>query len=515
MDLLEKDIPVETPNTIPENRAPKWFWPVVYAAVIGLGIALRARAYAANKALWLDEAYLALNILKRDYHELLNPLEYLQKAPYLFLATTRLATESIDASEYALRLVPFAASVLTLPLFYGILRRLATPPVRVFALVLFAVASPLVFYAAETKPYSLDLLIALLIVLLLLPEQFSFGRATVIAVTGAIAVWASFTAVFVLAGAGGIAWIRQSWRKQSVSLALLSVALGVSAASFLFYYRIALHQSVADQTVRSWWTETFMPLPPSHPSDLLWFARTGVDVFRHPIGLTLPGLGIFLFILGWIALWKRDRWTLALMFAPMVMALGASGLKLYPFHERFLLFASFPLFWLMAEGVAHLRAHMVRPLVPAIAATLLAVHPVLYAARDFAKPQPRQGVRGAYEHLLRRYKQGDALYVHHWASPPLQYLYLRDGNPMPEFTEGVSARREWRYYLTEIDRLRGKPRAWFLFINEPKELIGQEEQFFLAYLDGFAYREESLLTNQSNLYLYDLSGRRLPPDVDD
>jgi hypothetical protein len=49
------------------------------------GAAWRIAAYAQHRSLWYDEAALALNIAGRGFVELVEPLDYLQTAPPLFL----------------------------------------------------------------------------------------------------------------------------------------------------------------------------------------------------------------------------------------------------------------------------------------------------------------------------------------------------------------------------------------------------------------------------------------------
>jgi hypothetical protein len=84
---------------------------------VALGALLRLVQYLRNRSLWLDESSLALNILHRSYSGLLEPLDYHQGAPVGFLMLEKLAVRSLGAGEYALRLAPLVAGLVSLFLF--------------------------------------------------------------------------------------------------------------------------------------------------------------------------------------------------------------------------------------------------------------------------------------------------------------------------------------------------------------------------------------------------------------
>ena len=52
---------------------------------VGLGLPLRVSAYLLDFPLWWDEAFVGVNLLRRDYLGLLRPLDYGQVGPFLFL----------------------------------------------------------------------------------------------------------------------------------------------------------------------------------------------------------------------------------------------------------------------------------------------------------------------------------------------------------------------------------------------------------------------------------------------
>ena len=77
------------PTRASESDAPVKAWrtensdgdrhPRAGLALLGLAVALRYVEYLHNKAIWLDEAHLALNILKRDYAGLTERLDAVEQ----------------------------------------------------------------------------------------------------------------------------------------------------------------------------------------------------------------------------------------------------------------------------------------------------------------------------------------------------------------------------------------------------------------------------------------------------
>src|SRR5205814_7982131 len=106
----------------------------VTAGLLALGVLFRLRAYLHGRALWLDEVYLALNLVPRSYAELLQPLDHDQGAPLGFLLAAKFLIRCFGESEFVLRLLPFACGLLSLFLFQRIARQLLRPAAACFAL---------------------------------------------------------------------------------------------------------------------------------------------------------------------------------------------------------------------------------------------------------------------------------------------------------------------------------------------------------------------------------------------
>ena len=177
--------------------------------------------YLLRFPLWGDEAMLAMNFLDRDYAGLMRPLDFHQVAPLLFLWIELTAVKLLGFHEWSLRLFPLLCSIASLFLFHRLARLLLRGTALVLAVGIFAVTYSGLRYAAEVKPYGVDLMVSTLLLLLAVrwwrqPDDTRWLWA--LAAVVPLALGLSYPAVFV---AGG------------VSLAVAAVLLGSAIAARL------------------------------------------------------------------------------------------------------------------------------------------------------------------------------------------------------------------------------------------------------------------------------------------
>jgi len=216
-----------------------------------LGLLWRTVRYALGFPIWGDEAMLISSLSVRDFGGMIRPLEYSQIAPVGFMWAELATTKVLGLSEWALRLLPWLAGMLSVPLFWrfcllknGKAGQTLNPVETLLAVAVFAASWFPVRHASEAKPYSTDLLISLVLtsaawVVYNRPERLAGWAALTIA--GAIAVWASYPAIFVLAGAGALLTllvVRSLSRMNLVGWLVYGLCVGSSfAAMFLLIAR--------------------------------------------------------------------------------------------------------------------------------------------------------------------------------------------------------------------------------------------------------------------------------------
>ncbi len=254
---------------------------VLALVLVFVALALRIWQYAAGTSMWIDELWIASNVLPRSIPDLLSrPLDFGQVAPPGFLLLTKWSTLALGSSEYALRLLPFLAGLASVVLFWRLACRAldgAGPPI---ALAVFAWNIALLRYTSEVKQYEVDAAAALALTLLALrlrDRPPTLARAVAAGAAGLVVVWVSHASALVLAGLGGalaICWLRDQSPEQHLPYAVVVSMWAIAAAASVLASIRHLSPSTA-AFMKIFWREGFVPWPPAHLSDALFGVGVG------------------------------------------------------------------------------------------------------------------------------------------------------------------------------------------------------------------------------------------------
>ena len=183
-----------------------WAWPSLGAAtliVVVAGLFWRTVRYALAFPLWGDEAYVAVNLLTRDFAGLARPLSIFQIAPPGFLWAEWLAVHTLgQRANGPCGSFPYLAGVVSLLLFWRFCREVATRRTVLLAVGMLAASFYPVRHSTEVKPYAIDLLVSLVLLRQAGRSCETFGltgRGWLCAVT-IVGVWCSYAAVFPAVG---------------------------------------------------------------------------------------------------------------------------------------------------------------------------------------------------------------------------------------------------------------------------------------------------------------------------
>jgi len=481
-------------------------------SLVLVGFILRLRQYLANRSLWLDEAMLTNNILGRNFIGLFAQLDNNQGAPIGFLLTQKLLTLILGASEYALRLFPFIAGVTALALMFLLVRRIAKPITGMIALALFAVAPSLVYYASEVKQYSSDVAIALGLTLLYLhlcgdgeKKEITSKDATLLASAGALAMWFSHPGVFVSAALGLALIIPALRARDRKQILLLASVGGAWILNLVALYLVNLRQLSTHQFFLDFWADGFLP---HDASAFAWLAESLKVHFSALLALqTNYAVTAILFLIGLIALTRRNPRFGYFLLLILFFTLLASFLTLYPFAARMILFLAPIWILFLAEGMEAIAGLFTRPrLLSFVVQGLLIVYlfygPVAASTEGFISPTYREHIRPTMEYLRDYRKPGDLVYVYYWAGHAVRYYAPKYGMDMSQFIIGADHHDDPAKYQKDLKALRGNERVWFLFSHVYENGDFNERDYILGILDSFGEKLREFREPGTSVYLY-------------
>ncbi len=430
---------------------------VCMATLLLAGIAWRVGRWAMGFPLWGDEAFVAVNLLVRDYSGMLGALEHWQVVPPGFLWLALSAVKLLGTHEWALRLVPMLAGVGALVVLWRFSRAALPGRAAVLAVGLLGATYYAVRHGAEVKAYTTDLLVSVSVLALawtLLKRSASAARWTALLLVCAAGVWLSFPAVFVCAGAAMALGLVGIKRRDACLIGGAVLVAAVAGGWFWVVYRVSVVPQAASAAAlfeMSMWELGFPPV--DKPWLLPWWALKvhAGRMLAYPIGSKNFGsaLTLILVLVGTARLWRtRRRALLAVLLGPILPAMVAAGLHKYPYggSMRHMLYLA-PTFCMLAGvGAAQLLrvlprgVHARRGLV--IVTALLAGIALAGLAVDGVRPYKRIDDlqnRRTIAALARRAQPGERWIVYNSLSEvPWSRDLMIDG--------GTGAR--FRYYVT-------------------------------------------------------------------
>ena len=495
-----------------ENRAALLFRRIEYGlwylapALVLAGAALRVVVWWQNRSLFYDEANLALNFCEKDYAALFRPLDRGQYAPPLFSLVQKLFTAMFGHTERALRLFPVLCSLLSLGLFYRMARRyIPSPWVLLPTLWVFCFSEILLRYATESKQYGCDLAVALGLIALALRWPARPFRPLWPAVAGAVALWCSMPAVFVLPGIG-LYWAYPAWQQKDwPRLRAVALAAGLWLLSFALYYALLLRPSLAADNLVASHSPWFLPALPLHAAqwvqwrDLLLsfpYYTAGYTVLALALGAAGILTGMYRAAAG------RDGlgWLLVL---PLLACLLASVLQQYSLIPRLLVWA-FPLAMLL-QGLGWHWWWQAAPryLRPALLALWLAAVALQTAWQYFARPYTIEEVRPVLDELRADFRKTDLLYVDIEARAALSYYLGCYGQAARYRFAGQVWYAPWDARPDRETLQQAAPeanRCWLVYSHVISESTRENMQADLAVIGAFA--REIKRVGQPGAYAY-------------
>jgi len=514
--------------------------------IILFGLWLRLDQFLFNRSLWLDEAFIAVNFIDKSLLQILYPpLDYSHSliVPPGFLMVTKFAVTLLDNHDWVLRLFPFLCGVLSLLLFYQLAKIYISALAVPLALFFFASADSLIYYSSEFKQYSSDVTITIVLFLLLAnlqTQDLTAKRLLWLGIVGAITVWFSHPAAFILATIGSYLLIYYVIRKQWQIVIYLSVICTFWLSNFIVLYLLFVGNNLAVSPIGQWlmefWqiSQGFIPSPFATEGKK-WLYKSYLQMFVYPSSLGGARVASLLFIIGILALWQQRKGKLFLLILPFFIGVMAAYFQKYPFLGRMILFLTPAIYLILAEGIIQLKFVNYQKASGIIAQIFfVAVLFNYYPAKDrpFYAHRTAQEIKPVLEYVQIHQQNSDVIYLYHWAEPAFRYYAGSYGfnyndchliNPIPalSFVKEIDYFRS-KYHFQPVDvkdtrcilgvselfeqsqpdleKLRGHGRVWFVFSHASE----MEEKAFVNHLNAIGVPLDKFLQPGASTYLYQL-----------
>ncbi len=481
---------------------------VLWWGLIAAGAALRVRQYAALLSFGNDEAALARNIAERSFAGLTQPLDYRQGAPILFLFIQKAILTALGNKDFILELFPLVSGLIALYLFYRIAKK-HLGGAGLVGLAAFAISLWMIYYSANPKQYGNDVTVAVLLVYL---TERCLGEASrpkdfvLLGAAGALALWLSHPAAFVLPGIGLVVAVDQLRRGDRNRLAWAAGMGALWVAAFAALYLLSLRTLTGNSYLLGYWHGAFMPVPPW--SNLRWFADAYGSLMEMSLGRIDRAVSIgwlVLAALGSLSLLMRKRWLAAVLLLPFLLALLASAVHKYPFQQRLVLFLVPFVYLLFAEGLRLAYAWIVRWNRPAAWAACLVLLVMLLrpmavsTKRNLFNPPHPYDMRAVVEYLVKNVQAGDSIFV---SGGGETYAYYAGSYGLrPASTRVNNNHRIARYfeYMRTMAGYAGKDRVWIVFAHYE----GDSHQYerYVKYLNRVGEIRDSFQAGFARAYL--------------
>ncbi len=321
------------------------FTPLLALALIFLiGFGLRLRLLIHNPSLFCDETALALNVINRNFAGLFQGLDHMQVAPPLFLVTTKIlynlvnAGNDLYARDLIFRTFPFFCGVVSIPLFmYFVHLLFKNNNFTILSAFIFVLNPVLIDYSSEFKQYSCELMFALLLLIIFYHfEKLNFIKSIGAVFIICLAPWFSISSWFIIAA--GCLWLLYLHITEKPGpvgrgkILLLFLAVLVNFIFYIKYYLISTYMRNYSG-MNEFWNGTFQIYNP-----LLLFQKTGELFFARmmPVNIILGFIVVCLFIFYLLKEKdKRRKWFLTM---PVFLVLLFTLLHIYLFERRLVLF---------------------------------------------------------------------------------------------------------------------------------------------------------------------------------
>lgn len=327
-----------------------WFFAIIITV---FALFLRINYYCFNYSFCGDEANLVIPLILHSFKNILFSYENLgELAPPLFFFAEKIVTNMFGISEYSVRIIPLISSLFSCVMFLFFAdKMLDNNRAKLLSLSLFAISSPLVIMAGFYKPYSTEVVFALLI-LYFFGLKFSFKNKSIavcslVALIHVLCFLTSFQSVFIIFSCLAVHFIYTLIfeRDKNVICKILGVTF-VDLICLGLYYHFFLRKMRENSLLNYMWANDYSFFPLAHRdignlTDFLFGHGSYWNVAPKAlivVVLSMLFVGLVAFIVDLFVKKSAEAvYKFLLVVVPIASMMLAGILNIYPFANRLVL----------------------------------------------------------------------------------------------------------------------------------------------------------------------------------
>lgn len=510
--------------------------------VIALGIYLRINQYLLNRSLWLDECFFAFSIFDNDGLNNLHLQKYNQFSPLIFIFIEKFITTIFGHSEYALRLFPLICGILSIILFYKLLKKFYNGFALIIPLFLFSFSSQLIYFSSETKQYSSDVLTTIILILIGLKFQdknTSQKTKKLITALSVFCIFFSITSVFTLTATTIYFFIEYfiSNKKPNIKEIIIFTFSWVSSfTAYIIYWNDTIFPQ--NTSLHRFWQYGYI----SEKFSALQILK---DAFNY-IELQDFNFDLWIIIIGIVSLLIRKKSLGMYLILPIVFLTISSFLKFYPASQRLILFSIPIVFLILGECIdfitsSKIIAMKIWGIILVLIFSLLQIDTYISSLRQ---NMTKENIKYCLGYINKNKHPEDIIFLQHFSQYAFKYYAkdygFNDDYPLisnwshPKISKDFYNYKRWytksnynKIFISkpskfttmdrrkidyELKMLKGQDRVWILFSHDA--LYYSER--FKSHLNRYGKQLDFISIPgrehaDSHLYLYDFSTKEKLP----
>lgn len=474
---------------------------IVVYCLIFYGILLRLRQFFFLRSFWLDEAAIAINIIRKSFLELAKPLDYYQVAPYGFLIIEKAFSSIFGNEDFVFRIFPLICGILLIFLFLSLLKNLHQQNFAIITgISLICLNFDLIYYTIELKPYIIDAFLTTLLIIIFLKLKNDFDKKILInSIFYSLIIWFSYPAILIIFGTYITFSVIFLLEKDFIKLRKLILSSFLPFLSFLIYYLLILKNSGQNEYIKNFWKDHFAPLPFSS-SSIFWYKRAFLWAMERPFNIQNIYLGSLFTFLGTFGIYKKDKNLFIFLTVVFFTLICVSAIGRYPLYQRLLIFST-PIFYLVLLYSFEVFSNKLIKLIIFISFFIFLVFPLLKESPSILKfSMSKQEIKPALEYISENKLDEDLLAIHHSADTIFEFYKDRFSLNKMKLLRKIKPMWDQAEYKNVVEKIKKSKRVWLLFTDFRR----QENELFLGYIDTIGIKKDEKFYPGVELYLYEI-----------